>query len=191
MPPVVVDRRVLVAGAHQDPEYITGYLGAYRLLVSDLLLLTMSEEPMASAKRVEDIVKAVRQVKPELVVIPVVFRPRPVGDVEGLRVGYVSTAPPIVLDKLARHLEERYGCEVVAVSGNLSDRRLLARDLDSMSGADAYLTEIKAAAVDMVTRRGDREGKRVVYCDNDALGDGLDSALLGLSRDAVADFRSS
>jgi cyclic 2,3-diphosphoglycerate synthetase len=43
---------VLVAGAHQDPEYIVGFLGTYRLLVSDLLLLTMSEEPMASEEKV-------------------------------------------------------------------------------------------------------------------------------------------
>ncbi|WP_166396373.1 hypothetical protein [Rubrobacter marinus] len=50
---------MLVAGAHQDPEYIAGYLGAYRLLVSDLLLLTMSEEPMADAARVRAVVEAV------------------------------------------------------------------------------------------------------------------------------------
>ena len=109
MPPVEVERRVLVAGAHQDPEYITGFLGAYRLYVSDLLLLTMSEEPMAGEEKVAGIVEDVRELKPELAVIPVIFRPRPVGEIEGLRVGYVSTAPPAVLDKLARHLEEHYG----------------------------------------------------------------------------------
>ena len=54
-----------------------------------------------------------REVKPDLAVIPTVFRPRPVGEIGGLRVAYVSTAPPAVLGKLARHLEERYGCEVV------------------------------------------------------------------------------
>jgi cyclic 2,3-diphosphoglycerate synthetase len=187
VPPVEVERRVLVAGAHQDPEYIVGFLGAYRLLVSDLLLLTMSEEPMASDEKVRGLVEAVRQVKPDLPVIPTVFRPRPVGRVEGLRVAYVSTAPTAVLDKLARHLEERYGCEVVATSGNLSDRRRLATDLDGMTGAEAYLTEIKAAAVDVVTRRGSEENKPVVYCDNDPEGDGLDAELLRLAREAVAE----
>ncbi len=191
MPPVAVDRRVLVAGAHQDSEYIAGFLGAYRLLISDLLLLTMSEEPMADASKVAEIVEAVRAVKPELEVIPTVFRPRPVGNVRGLRVAYVSTAPPAVLRKLADHLQERYGCEVVAVSGNLSDRRRLAEDLDAMSGAEAYLTEIKAAAVDVVTRRGAAEGKPVLYCDNDPLGDGIDEALLRLAREAVAGAESS
>jgi cyclic 2,3-diphosphoglycerate synthetase len=185
MPPVEVERRVLVAGAHQDPEYITGFLGAYRLLVSDLLLLTMSEEPMASEAKVSEILAGVRGIKAGLVVIPTVFRPRPVGDVGGLRVAYVSTAPRAVLDKLALHLEEMYGCEVVAASGNLSDRKRLAADLDGMADADAYLTEIKAAAVDVVTRRGAEEGKPVLYCDNDPVGEGLDAELLRVAREAV------
>ena len=191
IPPVRVERRVLVAGAHQDPEYVTGYLGAYRLYVSDLLVLTMSEEPMASEKKVASIVEGVREIKPELAVIPAVFRPRPVGEVGGLRVAYVSTAPPAVLDKLARHLEERYGCEVVAASGNLSNRARLRVDLDAMGRAEAYLTEIKAAAVEVVTRRGAEEGKPVVYCDNDPVGEGLDEELLRMAREAVAASRGT
>jgi cyclic 2,3-diphosphoglycerate synthetase len=188
MPPVQVERRVLVAGANQDPEYIVGFLGTYRLLLSDLVLLTMSEEPMADSEKVSGLVAAVRRVRPELIVIPTVFRPRPVGKVDGLRVGYVSTAPPAVLETLSRHLEEHYGCEVVAASGNLSDRKRLGADLEEMSGVEAYLTEIKAAAVDVVTRRGSAEGKPVFYCDNDPVGEDLDKELLGLAREAVANW---
>ncbi len=194
VPPVAVEGRVLVAGANQDPEYVTGFLGAYRLLVSDLLLLTMSEEPMADAGRVESIVEAVREVRPNLRVIPTVFRPRPVSEVRGLKMAYVSTAPATVLEVLSGHLEERYGCEVVAVSGKLSDRKGLARDLEEMRGlgVEAYLTEIKAAAIDVVTRRGAEEGKPVFYCDNDPVAaggyGGLDAALLGLAEGAVASF---
>ena len=186
MPPVDVERRVLVAGAHQDPEYIVGFLGTYRLLLSDLVLLTMAEEPMAGPEKVHGLVQAIQEVRTELTVIPTVFRPRPVGKIEGLKLGYVSTAPPAVLDTLAKHLEEHYGCEVLATSGNLSDREKLAADLDAMSGVEAYLTEIKAAAVDVVTRRGSVERKPVLYCDNDPVGEGLDRALLGLAREAVA-----
>lgn len=184
MPPVEVGKRILVAGANQDAEYITGFLGMYRLLVSDLLILTMSEEPMASGEKVRGIVKAVRKIKPELPVIPAVFRPRPVGDVRGMKVGYLSTAPEAVLGKLSGFLEENYGCEVVGASGNLSDRKRLAEDLDGMGGAEAYLTEIKAAAIDVVTMRGSEEGKPVLYCDNDPVGEGLDGALLSLAREA-------
>ena len=186
MPPVRVERRVLVAGANQDPEYIVGFLGTYRLLLSDVLLLTMSEEPMASPEKVGGLIRAVHKIRPDLVVIPTVFRPRPVGKVEGMRVGYVSTAPPAVLDTLSGHLEEHYGCEVVASSGNLSDRKRLAEDLRGMSGVEAYLTEIKAAAVDVVTRRGSAEEKPVFYCDNDPVGENLDQALLRLAQQAVA-----
>jgi cyclic 2,3-diphosphoglycerate synthetase len=187
MPPVRVQKRVLVAGAHQDPEYIVGFLGTYRLLLSDLVLLTMSEEPMARPEKVDGLVRAIGEVRPDLPVIPTVFRPRPVGRIEGLRIGYVSTAPPAVLDKLSRHLEDHHGCEVVAASGNLSDRTRLAEDLDAMSGVEVYLTEIKAAAVDVVTRRGAEEGKPVLYCDNDPVGEGLDARLLELARAAIAE----
>lgn len=187
IPPVAVGRRVLVAGANQDPEYITGFLGAYRVLISDLLLLAMSEEPLADEEKVSGIVEAVHKLKPGMAVIPTVFRPRPVGEIGGLRVAYLSTAPQQVLEKLSGHLEERYDCEVVGVSGNLSDRRRLAEDLDRMEEPEAYLTEIKAAAVDVVTRRGAQEEKPVLYCDNDPVGDGLDEALLRLAREAVAE----
>lgn len=186
VPPVEVERRVLVAGAHQDVEYITGFLGTYRVLISDLLLLTMSEEPMADGRKVQEIVERVREIKPDIEVIPTVFRPRPVGDITGLRVAYVSTAPQSVLSKLSDHLEDRYGCEVVGTSGNLSDRRRLAEDLAGMDNAEAYLTEIKAAAVDVVTRRGAEEGKSVFYCDNDPVGEGLDGALLDMARQATS-----
>src|SRR5918997_1846195 len=198
VPPVAVGGRILVAGAHQDPEYVSGFLGAYRLLISNLLLLTMSEEPMAGEEKVRGIIVAVREVRPDLRVIPVVFRPRPVGEVRGLKVAYVSTAPGAILDKLCKHLEEGYGCEVVAASGSLSDRRRLDLELEEMRGlgVEAYLTEIKAAAVDVITRRGAEEGKPVFYCDNDpviatglAAGEegSLDEALLGLAEKVVGE----
>jgi cyclic 2,3-diphosphoglycerate synthetase len=198
VPPVAVGGRILVAGAHQDPEYVSGFLGAYRLLISNLLLLTMSEEPMAGEEKVQGIIEAVREVRPDLRVIPVVFRPRPVGEVRGLKVAYVSTAPWAILDKLCKHLEEGYGCEVVAASGSLSDRRRLDLELEEMRGlgVEAYLTEIKAAAVDVITRRGAEEGKPVFYCDNDpviatglAAGEegSLDEALLGLAEKVVGE----
>lgn len=195
IPPVAVERRVLVAGAHQDPEYVAGFLGAYRLLVSDLLILTMAEPPMADEERVDSIVEAVREVRPEIGVIPAVFRPRPVGEVSGLKVAYVSTAPEAMLRKLSRHLEERYGCEVVAAFGSLSDRKALARDLDGLagSGVEAYLAEIKAAAIDVVTRRAADEDRPVFYCDNDPVavaGHDLDEALLGLAREAVEAYQA-
>ncbi|MDQ3866648.1 MAG: cyclic 2,3-diphosphoglycerate synthetase, partial [Actinomycetota bacterium] len=48
IPPVDVSARLLVAGARQEPELVAGYLGAYRILVSDLVVLTGCEEPLVS-----------------------------------------------------------------------------------------------------------------------------------------------
>ncbi len=42
--PVETGARILVAGAHQEPALVTGYLNAYRILISDLVVLTMAEE---------------------------------------------------------------------------------------------------------------------------------------------------
>src|SRR3712207_4386106 len=158
VPPVAVERRVLVAGAHQDPEYIVSFLGAYRLMISDLLVLTMSEEPMADGEKVGAIVEGVREIKPDLAVIPTVFRPRPVGEIAGLRVAYVSTAPPVVLDKLARHLEGHYGCEVVAPSGNLSARKRLVEELEGMAGRAADIKANETPKPDEGARPGPGEG---------------------------------
>src|SRR5215212_6089805 len=55
-----------VSGANQDPEYIVGFLGTYRLLLSDLVLLTMSEDPMADSEKARGLVAAVRKVRPDL-----------------------------------------------------------------------------------------------------------------------------
>ena len=44
VPPVAARKRVLVAGAHQPPELVTGYLNDYRIMISDLVVLTMAED---------------------------------------------------------------------------------------------------------------------------------------------------
>ncbi|GAB4251071.1 MAG: 2,3-phosphoglycerate synthetase [Thermoleophilia bacterium] len=168
MPPVATDARLLVAGAHQPPEYVTGYLGTYRVLVSDAMVLTMAEEPLAERATVERILREVEELRPGMPAIPVVFRPFPVEPVEGRRVALFSTAPPVQAPRLRRHLEERHGCEVVAFSGNLSNRRALVRDLENpaLHGAEMYLTEIKAAAIDVVAEAADERGLPVVFVDN-------------------------
>ena len=48
LPPIASDRRVLVVSAHQDVELACGYLNAYRILVSDLLVLSFAEPGQAA-----------------------------------------------------------------------------------------------------------------------------------------------
>ncbi len=168
VPPVGADARLLVAGAHQPPAHVTGYLTAYRVLVSDGVVLTMAEEPLASADRVRSVVESIREIKPGIEVVPVVFRPQPLESVEGKKVAFFSTAPAVQKAVLGRHLEEEYGCKVRLVSTSLADRTALRRDLErpEMSGVEVFLTEIKAAAIDVVAEAAEARGVPVVPVDN-------------------------
>lgn len=167
-PPVASDARLLVAGAHQAVDDIAGYLGAYRLLISDAVILTMGEEPLASPDKVRTVREAVERVRPGMPVLPVVFRPRPVEDVRGRRVACFSTAPEAQKEVLRRHLEERWGCRVELFSTNLADRVALRRDLQSeaMDRVDAVVTEIKAAAIDVVAEEAAARELPVIFMDN-------------------------
>ncbi|MBN1630529.1 MAG: 2,3-diphosphoglycerate synthetase, partial [Thermoleophilia bacterium] len=168
MPPVGVDARLLVAGAHQPLEHITGYLGMYRLLVSDALVLTMAEEPQVPTEKVQAVVERVGEIRPEMPVVPVVFRPRPLESVEGRRVAFFSTAPPVQEGVLRRHLEREFGCRVEFLSTHLADRAALGADLagPEMSRVEVVLTEIKAAAIDVVAEEAALRGLPVVPVDN-------------------------
>jgi cyclic 2,3-diphosphoglycerate synthetase len=164
-PPVAVGRRVLVTAAHLDPAVATGYLNRYRLLLADLVVITMAEERVAT----EDLREAVARVVPESVpVVATVLRPRPAEPVAGRRVAFFCTAPPRAHRPLERHLREVHGADVVHVSGNLSDRMALRSELASVD-ADVFLVELKAAAVDVVAEEALARGADVVLAANDVV----------------------
>jgi cyclic 2,3-diphosphoglycerate synthase len=163
LPPVATRKRILVAGASQPPDVVAGYLNAYRILVSDLVVLAPAEpgEPL------EELRRAILDVK-EVPVVAAALRPRPVERVEGRRVVYFTTAPEAVHERLAAHLRERYRAAAVAVSGNLARRDALRDDLTRLDG-DLYLVEIKAAAIDVVAEAGTASGIPVVFADNEVV----------------------
>jgi cyclic 2,3-diphosphoglycerate synthetase len=180
IPPVAADAVVCVAGAHQPPDYVVGYLGTYRLLLSDVLVLTMCEEPFVTAEDLRRLTDAARSVKPALEVVPTVFRPRPVSPIRGRRVAFFSTAPRDALPMLGRHLEEAHGAAVALTSGALADRRHLVADVERGTRvADVFLTEIKAAAIDVVAEAAAASGIELVFCDNEPVAESgvLDEAL--------------
>jgi cyclic 2,3-diphosphoglycerate synthetase len=154
---------------------VTGYLNAYRILISELVVVTGGAS--------EPLLEAIAQVK-DVPVAPVELRPRPVSTIEGRRVAYFSTAPASVHETLWRHLEERHGAEVTHVSSNLARREALRAELEQVD-ADLYLVEIKAAAIDVVAETAMERGRELVFADNDLVGDGIDEQLLALAKEPV------
>jgi len=193
LPPAHADATVLVVAADADPELLGGYLGPYRLLLADLVVVTMAEPPRSSPHQVEAVLEVLRTFSRLSPVVRTVFRPVPLGPVTGTRVFFATTAPEAVTTGLAPYLQDRYGCEVVATSSHLADREALRADLRAAPGFEVLLVELKAAAVDVAVRTATAEGARVVFCDNrpvavDEERDGrLDVALRNLAR--LADER--
>lgn len=169
IPPVHADVTVCVVPASADPELVGGYLGAYRLLLADLVVLTMAEAPFS---RGEVSVDAIRSVAPDVGLVQAVLRPSPLEPVAGRSVYYVTTAPPAAGPLLVRHLEETTGCKVVGRSHNLARRAALASDLADVTGSDVLLVELKAAGVDVAARVALARGMDVVFCDNRVVSTG-------------------
>ena len=175
-PPIETDACIVVVGGHQDPAVAAGYLNEYRLLVADLVILTMAESG-TDWERVRNAV--LRVVRPGIEVVSTVLRPHPAADVRGQSVAFFSTAPPAMHAVLASHLAQEYGADVVHVSGNLADRAALTEELRGIE-ADVFLVELKAAAIDVVAEHALASGIRVVLAANDLVGD-FDEQLLALA----------
>jgi cyclic 2,3-diphosphoglycerate synthetase len=182
LPPIATGRRLLVVSGAQDPELAAGYLNAYRILISDLVVLTMAEEDVPH----ERVRRAVEEVKPQVPVVPVVLRPRPASPIAGKRVAFFTTAPSFAHDRLATHLKDVHGAASVSVSGHLANRDLLRADLES-TDADTYLAELKAAAIDVVAEAAAARGVELVLADNEVIGEDLDAELRALA-DAVLEL---
>jgi cyclic 2,3-diphosphoglycerate synthase len=168
LPPVAADRTILVTSAARPAGHLTAGLGPYRVLISDVVVITMSEPPLADARQVGTVRSAVRALQPDATVIAAVLRPHPAEPVAGERVALFTTASAPIHRRLARFLADEHGADVTAVVGSLGDRPALAADLDTpgVRAAATYLVEIKAAAIDVVAEAARRRGARVVFCDN-------------------------
>jgi cyclic 2,3-diphosphoglycerate synthetase len=155
IPPIDVDARILVSGLGHDP---LAYLNAYRVLVSDLVVLVGGGD-----------VGAIRALK-KIPVLEAELRLRPISPLQGRRVAVFTTgaAPTDHLD-----------ADVVNVSRNLANRAQLSEDLER-TDADVYLVEIKAAAIDLVAVAAQARGVQVVFAENEVVSPELDDAILGL-----------
>jgi cyclic 2,3-diphosphoglycerate synthase len=188
IPPIPWDAGILVVPVTLPLEYLSGYLGPYRLLRSDLVVATMAGDPSGS-ENLSELRSPVRRYLDDAAFMVTDFVPVPLEDVRGKEVLFTSTAPPAVVERLIRRLEADQGCTVVGWSARLADRAGLVEDLDAVQGYDVLLTELKAAAVDTAVARALDRGAEVVFVDNraeavegsvdldTALGGAIDTAL--------------
>jgi len=181
IPPARADVTGLIVPANVPLEYLIGYMGPYRMLLADFVVVTMCENPFGSPSQISSISdvlgKAWRypglgdKTGEALKVVRTVFRPTPVRSIEGADVFVATTAPVAAGDALTRHLENEHRATVVGISHSLSDRGKLQTELESLAGgADVLLCEIKAAAIDVATRWALDAGLEVVYMDNAPVG---------------------
>ncbi len=193
LPPVKTNACLLTIGAHQPIEYIGGYFGTYRIMLSDFVVITMCEPPLSDENRINAIYETVNKIKPEISIAQTIFRPSPLKPIENRKVFFATTGPFSMNNTIKEYLEKEFGCEVIVISNNLASRRLLLEDLNSAQGkSDLLLTELKAASVDVVTKVGLDSGVEVAYCDNIPIavnGDiNLSEAMLSLAEKAKKRF---
>lgn len=164
MPPVRADLNLYVINAGRPLEEALGYLGLYRLLISDAVVITMCEE--SDADLVSRLEEGIRSVRDDIAPIRTVFRPFPLKSIENKVVFFTCTAPARMRETLVEHLERTAGCKVAGWSNNLADRRLLEAELEAAPRFEVLLTELKAAAVDVAARFAREEGKETVFVHN-------------------------
>lgn len=168
VPPVNADRTICVAGSVEQVDTLAGPL---RLINADLVL--------AHAAQPETVVAAERWAGGEVIPFelrPIVAEPLP----DDAVAAFFSTGAASVI-----------GAEPRVTSVNLARREELEHDLAAAAAAGCthYLTEIKAAAIDMVAQHAERVGARVVFVRNKPVSNDvdLDAALLKLYDSTVAD----
>jgi cyclic 2,3-diphosphoglycerate synthetase len=153
LPPVVTDRSICITRGEE--EAFAG-LGPLRLMRADLIVLLGGGESPAVAEWARG---------------PVVgceLRPEPVEAIPaGARVAAFTTARPEAAGDIRATLET-HGFELVLLSTNLARRKELERDMEAAARArcDVFLTEVKAAAIDTVAERAEREGVQTVLLRN-------------------------
>lgn len=168
IPTLPWDAGILVVPASAPPEYLGGYLGPYRVLLSDLIVITMSWSPNAGPENLLALKSHVQRLHGSARFVVTDFKPYPVGEVRDRSVFFTTTAPEAVAQRQVQHLEAAFGCRVVGWSARLADRAGLAEDLEGAHDYELLLTELKAAAIDVASEAAARRGAGVVFVDNRA-----------------------
>jgi len=169
-PPIKTDARIVIIGASQPIDNLLEYFGQYRINTSDLAIITMCEEPMATEEKVEKIEKGIKELNTDIQVARTIFRPQPLEDIEGKKVFVATTAPENIIPKIMDHIEKEHGADVIGYSNKLSNRDELRKDLiESLDKADVLLTEIKAASIDVAGKSAEEKNVDIVFMHNESV----------------------
>jgi len=177
IPGIDTDRTICVIGAFQDWTGLIGYLGIYRIMMADVIILTMCEKPLTDKKRIAELESGIAKYNPDAVILRTVFRPRPLTSIRGKKIFLAMTADPSIEANITEYLEKEHKCRIVRCSFNLSRRDMLKEDLKSSPDFDVVLTELKAAAVDILTDYASKNKKEISYIDNIPIVTGRDKKL--------------
>jgi cyclic 2,3-diphosphoglycerate synthetase len=189
LPPVAADRTVCATSAARAGADALSYLGPLRLLRSQLLVVFGAAD-LGPAEH-EALVDRLAEWVPRDSIALCELEPEPAEEVpSGARVACFTTAGPGA-EARQRDALARRGVEPRRWSGNLARRRDLERDVEEAlrDGCDVFLTELKAAAVEIVATRAVQAGARIVFLRNRPVavaGESLDDRLLRLADTGVA-----
>jgi cyclic 2,3-diphosphoglycerate synthetase len=169
VPPVPWDAGVLVAPSSLPPEYLGGYLGPFRTLLSDLVVVTMSTSPQGGLEDLSALRPYLQRLRRDARYIVTELVPVPLEEVRGRDAFFITTAPERAAARQVEHLQAEAGCRIVGWSARLADRAGLEEDLEAAADYEVLLTELKAAAVDVGVERALARGAEVVFVDNRAI----------------------
>jgi cyclic 2,3-diphosphoglycerate synthetase len=194
VPPIEADRTVCVTSAARAAGEALSYLGPYRLLRSSLVVVVVAGA--AEAAGLGELKLSLAEWCEHDRVVGCLLEPEPAEPLPPeARVAVFTTAAaehePVIREALARK-----GVDVRVLSCNLARRAQLERDLElaERERCDTYLTEIKAAAIEVVAARAEQLGVRLVFLRNRPASlpgePELDTELLRLADEAASDARS-
>ncbi len=195
LPPVAAQRTVCVTSAARARSQALAYLGPYRLLCADLVVVVGAEA--LPAAELEELKRDLARWCDPNAIVACSLDPEPAGRLpRGARAAVFTTAHPEQEAELRARLENK-GVDVCLFSFNLARRADLERDLASAAerGCDVFLTELKAAAIEVVAEEAARRevpleflAYRPVSLDGEP---DLDSELETLFVEAEAQARST
>jgi cyclic 2,3-diphosphoglycerate synthetase len=188
LPPIEADRTVCVTSVARAGDEALSHLGPYRLMQSDVVVIVDAHR--LPAPELSKLKLRLSQWCENATLVGCRLDPEPAGQIPpGARVALFSTAPAEHEPELRKALAER-GVNLQLVSTNLARRDALNQDLAraEFEGCDLYLTELKAAAIELVAEEAERRSVELVLVRNRPLSisgePDLDTELLALVEQA-------